>query len=287
MPELPEVETLRRGLEKTIVGKMIKDVVVRYHKSFPNDPDQIIGAKIISVHRRAKLLYLSLSNDKSLVIHLKLTGQLIYTKDGPQTGGLVGGHPEKVYDEPPPHKHTHVIIEFTDGSHLYFNDLRKFGWMRIVSTGEEDKVMGHELGVEPFSKEFNLRVLSDLSKSRGGGTIKQFLMNQELIAGIGNIYSDEILWCAKVHPFRKAGDVPPEGWDKIVRCTPQILKKSMKVGGTSFSSFRHLSGAQGKFYDIAKAYQKTGQKCARKDGGLIERKKIAGRSAHYCPVCQV
>lgn len=286
MPELPEVETLRTALEKEIIGKTIKDIEVRYAGSFRDDPDQITGAKIKSVHRRAKLLWLTLSNGKSLVIHLKLTGQLIYIYDGPADGGVVGGHPEKVYDQTPPHKHTHVIIEFTDGSHLYFNDLRKFGWMKVVESGHETSTMAGELGIEPLSKDFTINNLVALGKKRPKMPIKQFLMDQNIIAGIGNIYSDEILWCAKIHPFRKAGDVPPEGWKQIAKFTPEVLNLALKVGGTSFSSFRHLSGAMGKFYDYTKAYQKTGQPCKRKDGGIMERKKIGGRSAHYCPVCQ-
>lgn len=287
MPELPEVETLRGALEKEIVGKTIKDIEIRYGGSFRDDPDRIIGAKIKSVHRRAKLLWLELSNQKSLVIHLKLTGQLIYAHDGPDRGGLVGGHPEKVYDQAPPHKHTHVIIEFTDQSHLYFNDLRKFGWMKIVEHGQETRTMSGELGIEPLSKDFTVKNLQVFTKRRAKMPVKQFLMDQNIIAGIGNIYSDEILWCAKIHPLRKAGSITPRECEQIVKCTPEILKLSMKVGGTSFSSFRHLSGSQGKFYDYAKAYQKTGQPCARKDGGIIERKKIGGRSAHYCNVCQI
>jgi len=286
MPELPEVETLCRGLQKAIVGKTIKDVEVRYGKSFPADPDEIIGVKVKSVHRRAKLLYLPLSNGKSLVVHLKLTGQLIYTKDGPQTGGLVGGHPEKVYDLPPPHKHTHVTIEFSDGSHLYFNDLRKFGWMKIVESGQETRTMAGELGVEPFSKDFNIKTIKALAARRPGMWVKQFLMEQSLIAGIGNIYSDEILWCAKVHPFRRVKEIPPREWVRIIKCTPKVLTKALEAGGTSFSAFRNLSGSLGKFYDLAKVYQKEGEKCARKDGGVIERRKMAGRSAHFCPKCQ-
>jgi len=286
MPELPEVEILRRGLQKAIVGKTIKDIEVRHSKSFPESAEEIIGTKVKSVARRAKLLYLPLSNGKSLVIHLKLTGQLIYSKNSPQAGGVVGGHPQKVYDLPPPHKHTHVIIEFSDGSHLYFNDLRKFGWMKVTEHGKEQATMAGELGVEPFSKDFNAENLRRYAERRGKILIKQFLMDQNIIAGIGNIYSDEILWCSKINPFRKAGDVPPEGWDKVVKCTTNVLKQAIEVGGTSFSSFRHLSGSQGKFYDLAKAYQKTGKPCVRKDGGVIERKKIGGRSAHFCPVCQ-
>ncbi|MBI3260916.1 bifunctional DNA-formamidopyrimidine glycosylase/DNA-(apurinic or apyrimidinic site) lyase [Candidatus Berkelbacteria bacterium] len=287
MPELPEVEILRRGLAKAIVGKTIKDIEVRHRKSFLVGGDDIIGAKVKSVGRRAKLLYLPLSNNKSLVIHLKLTGQLIYTKNGPGSGGLVGGHPQKVYDQVPPHKHTHVIIEFTDGSHLYFNDLRKFGWMKVVDSGQETRTMAGELGVEPFSEDFNAENLRRYAERRGKMPIKQFLMDQNIIAGIGNIYSDEILWCARVLPTRKSADVTGKEWQAIVRCTPEILNKAIAVGGTSFSSFRHLSGSKGKFYEIVNAYQRTGQPCNRKDGGVIERKKMGGRSAHYCPVCQI
>ncbi|MFY9484202.1 MAG: bifunctional DNA-formamidopyrimidine glycosylase/DNA-(apurinic or apyrimidinic site) lyase [Patescibacteria group bacterium] len=286
MPELPEVEILRRGLQNTIVGKTIKDIEVRHRKSFLVGGDDIIGAKVQSVNRRAKLLYVPLSNGKSLVIHLKLTGQLIYTKDGPNSDGLVGGHPQKVYDQVPPHKHTHVIVEFTDGSHLYFNDLRKFGWMRVVLHGQEATAMGGELGVEPLSKDFNVKAMAALAARRPGMWVKQFLMDQSLIAGIGNIYSDEILYCAKVHPFRRVKTITGIEWRRIVSCTPKILNWSVAAGGTSFSAFRNLSGALGTFYSLAKAYQKDGNKCSRKDGGVIERKKMGGRSAHYCPVCQ-
>ncbi|MBI3495557.1 bifunctional DNA-formamidopyrimidine glycosylase/DNA-(apurinic or apyrimidinic site) lyase [Candidatus Berkelbacteria bacterium] len=286
MPELPEVEILRRNLEDAIVGKTIKDVVIHHRKIFKDDPEDIIGEKVQSVHRRAKLLYAPLSNGKSLVIHLKLTGQLIFTEDGPQKGGVVGGHPQKVYDLPPPHKHTHVEIEFTDGSHLYFNDLRKFGWMRVVDHGKEMSVMGNELGVEPLSKEFTVAHLQALAKRRPRMWVKQFLMAQSIIAGIGNIYSDEILYAARVHPFRRVKTITPEEWRDIVHITPKILKAAMAAGGTSFSAFRNLKGATGTFHAIAKAYHKEGKPCARKDGGTIERKKMGGRSAHYCPKCQ-
>ncbi len=290
MPELPEVETLVRGAKQKLMGKTIKDVKVAWPKAVGGNvagfTKTLIGKKIQGASRRGKLIILELSGDVTLLTHLKLTGQLVYED---KSGKLYeGGHREKVlYGAPLPHKFTAVEITFSDGSKLYFNDLRKFGWMKV---SDKQHVISNkelaEIGIEPTDKEFTKEKLQELLNKKSKTKIKDFLMDQSLIAGLGNIYSSEILWEAKIAPKRPAGDLKPAEVGELYRAIGKILEIAIKMGGSSESTYVRLDGSKGNFMDYAKVYQKEGNPCARGDGGKIKREKIGGRSAFWCPVCQ-
>ncbi len=310
MPELPEVEILKRQLEKTVVGKKIAQVEVLRKKSFQGSVKQIIGKKIIGVERRAKILIIKLSQGY-LLVHLKLTGQLIYQRKGSRQklkhlGGqerIVGGHPTLDWISKLPSKHTRVIISFSDGSKLYFNDLRVFGWIKAISKIKDqketnlktiDQVLKLKLGPEPFDKKFTVKYLKDIF-SRSGRAIKLVLMDQSKIAGIGNIYSNDALFLAGVHPATPAKDlVPTQGRaspanagkiKKLRQAIIKVLKDGIKYGGASENTYKHLDGLGGKYQDHFLVYQRDGEKCSQ-CGSLIKRIKLGGRGTFFCPKCQ-
>lgn len=288
MPELPEVETIRRQLSRMLVGKRVKDIEVRNQRSFLGESRKIIGSKIIGLTRRAKILIIKLDNNQFLVIHLKMTGQLVWQAKSQKPKvksnkvDIVGGHPDKVYNQSLPHQYTRIIFAFDDGSQLYFNDLRKFGWLAV--TNRPEKYIEH-LGVEPLSPEFNIGKVQEIVAQNPRAKIKPLLMKQEVIAGIGNIYSDEILLAARILPTRSAGDLAPEEIRALFVAIPQILKKALKMGGTSRSDYLKPDGSKGGFMDYAMVYGRRGQPC-KLCGATIKTLKLAGRTAHFCPVCQ-
>ncbi len=242
MPELPEVETVRRQLEKKIVGR------------------RITGRKIVGLRRRAKILIIDLADGQSLIFHLKMTGQLIFNGK--------------------PSQYTRKVFNFDDGSRLVFNDVRKFGWWKIVKSTKE---IEEKLGPEPL--KIDLETFKSLLGRRPKSRIKPLLMDQKAIAGIGNIYSDEILYAAKVNPFRYVKMLKPAEIKLIFQNMVKILALAIKHGGSSVENYLDACGKKGDFVKFHKAYRRAGEKCAR-CGGLIKRAKIVGRSAHFCPTCQ-
>lgn len=269
MPELPEVETIRRQLEKAITGKMIKNVeIIDFKKKIKpkNLSERLKDLKIEGLSRRAKLLIFKLSNGENLLIHLKLTGQLIYQK-------------RKV-----PGKFTHAIFNFTDGSRLLFNDMRKFGYLLMTDKHGLERIEA-EFGVEPLSSDFTLAAFRQVLAKRPNQKIKQLLLDQKYIAGIGNIYSDEALFMAGILPLRSAKSLKEGEIKRLWRAIPAILKKSLKVGGTSSDTYVDAYGREGIFRRQLKIYGREDEKCGR-CGGKIKRIKIGGRSAHCCPFCQ-
>lgn len=283
MPELPEVEVLKRHLNQAIVGLTIQSIDVRVPKMFNGDRQMVLGQKITKVERRHKILLVHFGHQQVLGIHLKMTGQLIFVQKN-HGQGFFGGHPEKAYEQPPPHKYTHIIIEFTNGDRLYYNDLRKFGWFKITNNL---KLITNNFAPEPLEKNFTLGDFSERLKTRARIAIKQALMDEKrVVAGIGNIYSDEALFCARINPLRKVYPLTEGEIQKIFDCIPKVLKKAIALGGTSFNTYRHLSGEQGRYGLVAKVYGKAGQRCPNQCGGVIERRKIGGRSTHFCPNCQ-
>ncbi|HEX7484394.1 MAG TPA: DNA-formamidopyrimidine glycosylase family protein, partial [Candidatus Saccharimonadales bacterium] len=208
MPELPEVETVRRGLSGLIIGKIIKGEQHDTPKGFPNaiaDVDAfLIGASITTVRRRAKVLMIDLSTEYTLVVHLKMTGQLVYR--GEQVFGA--GHPNESLIGELPDRSTRVTLEFADGSHLYFNDQRKFGWMRLIPTLEVPNIdFMKKVGPEPLEADFTAKEFTERFTRRGKTNIKAALLDQTVVAGVGNIYADESLWGAKIHPKRLVNTV--------------------------------------------------------------------------------
>lgn len=292
MPELPEVETVRRGLERTIVGKRVASVEIRVPKIFADPQERIdallIGATVTAVERRAKVILIRLSTNSTLAIHLKMTGQLVVRtpeRTRAMGTGFIAGHPEKAYEQPLPHKHTHVIVTFDDGTVLYFNDLRKFGWFRLYENGAVERLFEEaKLGPEPFSDAFTLEHFGAALKKRRI-PIKTALLDQKVVAGVGNIYADEALFEARISPFRKASSLAKEEISRLHAAVKHVLELGIEYGGTTFNSYVNAEGTPGKMRDYLKVYGREGLPCRGCDGEVV-RTKIGQRSAHYCPSCQ-
>jgi formamidopyrimidine-DNA glycosylase len=287
MPELPEVETIRRGLASRIVGLIITDIQTNVPKMLQLG-DRGLGAvvrtKVKDIRRRAKILILDLENDKSLLIHLKLTGQLIYQdKSG---GKIIGGHPIPPLNKPIPNETTHITFTFDNGAFLYFNDLRKFGYVKLVPTSEVEtlKVM-KEFGPEPFSSEFSLDYFHDSLRKRGRMKIKTLLLDQNFVAGIGNIYANEALYEARISPLRLAVELSAEEVERLYKAVKEVLERGLKMGGASDQTYVNAFGERGRFMETAKVYGKVDQPCPE-CFGKIKRVEIGGRGTFYCPSCQ-
>lgn len=287
MPELPEVEIIVSGLRKTITGLKIKDVWSDWKKTIKNPFDkfkrELIGRKIKKVRRRGKNILIDLDKNKTLLIHQKLTGHLLYGKwkftKGNWKSASKGPLEERV------NNYIHLMFYLSSGKMLGLSDLRKFAKVILADTDELAKLADiKNLGPEPFEKGFTFRKFEKIIKKKMG-KIKQVLMNQEVIAGIGNIYSDEILWAARINPFKETSVLKNEELKKIYSAMKSILKKSISVRGDSMSDFRDIFGRKGGYQNIQKVYQRERKPCKRCET-KIERKKIGGRSAHFCPKCQ-
>lgn len=286
MPELPEVETLKRDL-KIVKGQTIKSVSVDWPKtvlplSIKSFQAKLKNKKIINIKRRAKMLIFELSDKNSILVHLKMTGQLIYQ---PKEGKIVyGGHPQEGGADNLPNKFTRVVIQFKDGSTLFFNDMRKFGWMRLVDQKQLHDITD-KYGVEPLIKDFTLERLKEILKRYPNRKIKHLLGDQSLIAGLGNIYLDESCWCAKIKPTRIVSSLKPKEIKALFNCIPKILKLAIFKNGTSFSDYVQLDGKQGRMVKWLKVYNKAGQKCSRCKS-VIKKIKLNQRGTHFCPNCQ-
>jgi len=284
MPELPEVETIRNQLDKKVKGKKIKKIEVRLPKMIKNVSPyffkkKIEGEKIKSVNRRAKLLIIDLSNGYSLVIHLKISGQVIFIESCPSAAG------EKIENLK---NFTHFIYYFSDGSCLLHNDLRQFGYVKLFKTENlENFFIQENYGPEPLDKNFTLKKFSELLNKKPNKKIKPLLMDQSFIAGIGNIYSQEACWGAKILPTRLVKTFKKDEIKKLYGYLLGILKKAIERGGTTAADDGYVDaqGNQGKYVSELKVYQRDGQNCFR-CGGKIKRIALAGRGTSYCAYCQ-
>lgn len=287
MPELPEVETVKRGLEVLIVGRTVKSVDSDWPKSFPNAPADVeeflIKSKIKDVRRRAKVLIIDLSSDYSLVIHLKMTGQLVYR--GKQVFGA--GHPNDSLVGELPDKSTRVTILFTDGSRLFFNDQRKFGWMRLLPTIEIPNIdFMKKVGPEPLGDDFTAKVFIERIRRRANTNVKAALLDQTVLAGIGNIYADEGLWGARIHPATRVRDVSDAKLAKLLNELKFVLNLSIEKGGSTDRNYVNADGRRGSYIDFARVFRQEGKDCPRHPGTLIVKTRVAGRGTHVCPKCQ-
>lgn len=279
MPELPEVETTTRGLQKEIVGLKILNVwtdlktadrrkhdTVANPKYFKFFKKEVSGKKVLSAERRAKNILINLSGDKTILVHLKLTGYLFYGQN-------------------PRIKYAHVIFTLSNQKYLVLSDMRKFGKMTLLDTKTtHDTKHLKDIGPDPLQKNFSLEKLKERLNKKPNGKIKTVLMDQNVLAGIGNIYSDEILWRAGVHPERIVSKIREAEFKKIFKAMKETLAKGINFGGDSMSDYRNIYGLPGHFQLHHEAYRRTGEKC-RKYGckGVIMRKVINGRSGHFCP----
>lgn len=288
MPELPEVETVRIGLAAQLPGLQIQSVDHDWPKSFPNaDADVkqfVIGAKVVTVARRAKVLLIELSSKYSLVIHLKMTGQLVFRGAKERFGA---GHPNASLVGELPDKSTRVTLSFTDDSNLFFNDQRKFGWMRLIPTAEVVNLdFFQKVGPEPLSADFNAGILFDRAQRRKKSNIKAVLLDQTVLAGIGNIYADEALWAARIHPTTLVQNLSHEQFEVLYKELVQVLKLSIEKGGSTDKYYVDAEGRRGSYMSFARVFRREGQACSR-CGDIIIKTRVAGRGTHICPTCQI
>lgn len=288
MPELPEVETVRRGLERLAIGRVIKKVTHDTPKSFPNAKADVkeflIGSKILVVRRRAKVLILELSSEYSLVIHLKMTGQLVFV--GEERFGA--GHPSESLVGQLPDKSTRVTFDFEDGSKLFFNDQRKFGWVKLVPTVEVPNIdFMKKVGPEPLEADFTWQQFTERFKRRARTSIKAALLDQTVVAGVGNIYADESLWGARIHPKRLVGSITETEFKSLYTELREVMNLAIEKGGSSNHTYINAEGKKGSYMDFARVFRREGQTCPRHPDVEIIKFKAAGRGTHICPVCQV
>ena len=309
MPELPEVETIRRGLQKQIILKKISKIsikkpnLVKHSSKFFRNV--LEGNQFSKIERIGKLLIFKLKFSKPkynqyLIIHLKMTGQLIYCDD---KNFVAGGHANSKKEENlffrgdrnvfcKEGKYTHIVFEFRDKSKLFFNDLRQFGYLKIVN-GKELQKIKKGYGIEPGQKNFTFQNFQEKLQKRRM-MIKAFLLNQTIISGLGNIYVDESLFSAKIHPQQLTNSLSAKEQKLLFNSIKKIIKLAIENKGTTFSDFVDNSGRRGNFKQKLKVYGRQGKKCLRKhfqkDGTRyypkIKKIKVVGRGTHFCPVCQ-
>lgn len=274
LPELPEVETVVQGLKDLTEGRKIMTVKVREEKiiGYPEKVNEfihdVINKKIVNLGRRGKYILINLDQYKTMVVHLRMTGKLLVKAS-----------------ELPFEKHTHVIFELDNDQDLRFNNVRKFGRIYLVDSGNWEKAGGlNELGPEPLADDFTLECFEKQFENRRA-SIKSLLLDQSFIAGLGNIYTDEVLFMAGINPGRKANTLSREEIKKIYKSIRKLLKLGIKYGGTTFSDYVNVLGKKGSFQRKLLVYQQQGKKCPE-CGAAIVKEKIAGRSTHYCPQCQ-
>lgn len=289
MPELPEVETVRIGLSKRLVGHCVKAVKHDWPKSFPNaqtDVDAfLVGAKITTIRRRAKVLLIDLDTSYSLVIHLKMTGQVIYrSKDNHNNFGA--GHPNDSLVGVLPDRSTRVILEL-DGATLFFNDQRKFGWMRLMPTVEIEQLdFFKKVGPEPLAADFTSSAFIERLMRRKNSGIKAVLLDQTVVAGVGNIYADECLWGAQIHPSTLVRDIEKKRLINLFNELQYVLKLAIEKGGSTDRNYVDAEGKKGSYMDFARVFRREKMPCPR-CGETIQKSKVAGRGTHTCPVCQI
>ncbi|MBI2086756.1 MAG: DNA-formamidopyrimidine glycosylase [Candidatus Zambryskibacteria bacterium] len=281
MPELPEVQTTVNGLNRTVKGHRIAAVSTSYKSShhtgkdnikdpkfFPFFKRKVEGARILKAERRAKNVLIHLSNKYTIIVHMKMTGHFVYDR--------------------PNYPFTRLDFELDNGKNLSLSDMRKFAKVTIVKTSDVEKCIHlQHLGPEPLDKNFQFKIFNFQLQKRSKVKIKQVLMDQSLIAGIGNIYSDEILWRAGVHPLSRPNKIPPRQTRLIFKATKELLQKGIQLGGDSMSDYRNIKGEKGKFQEHHRAYRRTGKTCGKPYcKGVISRIVVNSRSAHFCPVHQ-
>lgn len=307
MPELPEVETTLQGLRKTVVGLTIKDVWTDQAKKSVSRPDHkesikhlpfwkefvtaVTGAKILSIERRAKNILINLSNKKTILIHMKMTGHMMYgayTYDSKRNEWEPAASEKNAALRDPFNRFLRVVWSFTNGKQLVLSDVRRFAKVTVLSTAEAHTTK-HLAGIgpEPLDHTFTYTLFRERIFRKPKGKIKTVLMDQSVIAGVGNIYSDEALWLAGIHPESVVGKIPEKKLKALYPAVLSVLKKGIDFGGDSTSDYRRIDGTRGEFSANHNAYRLTGKSCKKRTcKGDILRKVVNGRSAHFCSVHQ-
>lgn len=291
MPELPEVETMRIQLEKFLVGSSIKEVEVLNPRILSGDTQKVVGAKVTKVRRFAKVTSMDLSNNYSILTHVKLTGQYVYRGPNLKDPGTL---PKKVAGGVPG-PHTHVVFHLStpggstssrkNGGKLYYNDIRRFGWVRIEKTEdvEKEKFIS-KLGPEPF-KDLTLELFTQIL-AKSARPIKVVLMDQSKIGGVGNIYANDALWLAQVNPKTPAKEIDNQIAKKLFDAILQVLEAGLKYGGASELAFVTPDGAEGDYQNHTLVFNHTGKLCSRCKKSTIEKYFLAGRGTYWCKMCQ-
>jgi len=298
MPELPEVENLRLGLGRTIIGQKIRGVKVEKPKlisgkgtlrtaSLPKKAEfikGIRGERFVAVERRAKNLIFKLSSGKVILAHLKMSGQFVY-QDKNKKETVTGGHPIEISETKLPNKHSHIIFELENGT-LYYNDTRMFGYLLYYPDMETFEVENHFglYGLEPLSNEFTAKYFTESLKKKSG-KIKAVLMDQKIVTGLGNIYADESLFEANIRPDRNASSLAKAEVEKLHKAIKRIIKRATKVGGSSVATYRLLDNTRGNYAREHKVYGKAGELCpvCKKP---LKKIIIGGRTTIFCLNCQ-
>lgn len=302
MPELPEVEIIKLFLAQNIVGLKVKTVEILNRKSFLGDPQLLIGKKIKSIERRAKVLIINFNQDRdaslamTILIHLKMSGQLILKQKSKSKNKqslpkgkkeFIGGHPTVDMHLEMPNKSTRVIFNFSNGSKLFFNDQRKFGWIKLVDNSQLriDNFL-QRVGPEPLEKKFSWQILKESLLRRRKTPVKVALLDQEIVAGIGNIYACEACFLAGIHPSKKISELNNKDFQKLHKGIIESLKNGIKFGGSSKTHFADPLGKKGLFLDYAYVYGREKLPC-KKCKTPIEKIKLGGRGTYFCPSCQL
>lgn len=281
MPELPEVETIARQLDKIISGKKVEGITVLRAKSFSGKEKNLIGKTIISVDRRSKMILFSFKNfSHKIVIHLKMTGQLIYLSG---THRVVGGHPTPDWVNELPSKHTRVIFDLDGGAKLFFNDLRVFGWVKLISDTEWQKI-SDKLPPDVTDKEFTLGYFGNII-NKSGRPVKLVLLDQSRFGGIGNIYANDALYLARINPKRKARDLSQPKIKNLFQAVKKVIGLGIKYDGASVEKYVDATGMGGKYQEHFLVYGMEGETCSR-CGNKIKKIKLGGRGTYFCPGCQ-
>lgn len=294
MPELPEVETVRRGLEPHLVGQRFRRVIQRrpdLRWPFPKRfAERLEGQAVTALRRRAKYILAELSSREVLILHLGMSGRLSVAEPGNGPARILGDY---IYDPGSDPHHDHVVFEMQNGTSVTFNDPRRFGCMDLVA---EDKIESHklmkELGPEPLANSFNAQYLAKRAAGRSAD-LKAFLMDQKTVAGLGNIYVCEALHRAGLSPSRKASCLalasgkPTDRAERLVSAIRDVLNEAIAAGGSTLRDYRKTDGGKGSFQETFFVYDREGEACLRKAcGGIVKRKVQGGRSTFYCGACQ-
>ncbi len=288
MPELPEVETVRIGLQQFLPGLQVRSVDFDWPKGFPNSKQlvntKLIGAKIERVDRRGKVVIIVLESGYSLLIHLKMTGQLVFV-DGKKRFGA--GHPNDSLVNKLPDKSTRVTIKFTNGSILYFNDQRKFGWVKLEPSKDlyKNNKFLSKLGPEPLEENYTFEQFNSALQKRGSAAIKAAILDQTVLAGVGNIYADESLFIARIHPATKVVNISTIKLKRLFSAIIDVMKLSIAQGGSSDRNYVDAEGKKGSYLKFAKVFRLNGQPCPN-CSKPIQKIRVAGRGTHVCTHCQ-
>ncbi len=301
MPELPEVQTTTNGINKVSKGLIIKDVWTDYGGAIHKGKDHIknkdffqkifkkvIDKTIIRAERKGKNILIHLSSDLTILIHMKMTGHIMFGKYeyNKKTNSWTPTEDGPLRD--PFNRFIHFAITLSNGKHLVMSDTRKFAKVTLIETPKlSESSHLKRLGPEPLEKDFTRKLFKERLNKKPNGRIKNTLMMPEIIAGVGNIYSDEALWASGIHPETLVKNIPDDRMKLLHKSVIEVLKKGIDFGGDSMSDYRNIYGEKGQFQGKHNAYRKTGTKCARKNcKGIITRKMVGGRSSHFCSIHQ-